>query len=139
MDNYLFEPELENTMAAWLDGMLSPEESDAFMRQCATDPMMQEILDANDDVEDTFESMIEIGYDLPEELNGDFEIPQIGSLDYSTDYADSSDYHEIESYDENPNDENPDTDIDDDSYAEDSMCNSSDDLSNDSMPDCDFV
>lgn len=139
MDNYLIEPELENTMAAWLDGMLSQEESDAFMRQCANDPMMQDILDANDDVEDAFESMIEMGYDLPEELDGDFEIPKVDGAEYSSDYADSSDYHEIEPYDESPNDDSTDTNTDDDIYADNPMSDSDDDLSSDSIQDCDFV
>ena len=141
MDNYLIEPELENTMAAWLDGMLSQEESDAFMRQCANDPMMQDILDANDDVEDAFESMIEMGYELPVELDGDFEIPQVDGLEYSSDYADSSDYHEIEPYDEPSNAESTDTDTDtdDDIYAENHMSDSDDELSSDSIHDCDFV
>ena len=111
--------------------------ADRIMRH----PMMQDILDANDDVEDAFESMIEMGYELPVELDGDFEIPQVDGLEYSSDYADSSDYHEIEPYDEPSNAESTDTDTDtdDDIYAENHMSDSDDELSSDSIQDCDFV
>ncbi len=71
----------ENVLAAWLDGTLSPEEDEAFMNICAGDPEMSEILEANDQVDDYYENLVDEGYELPEEFSGDFELPNIVSFD----------------------------------------------------------
>lgn len=70
----------EETFAAWLDGTLSPQEEDRFMQACAHDERMQEILEAYDQVDETYEEMVEQGFELPEELTGDFDIPQISPV-----------------------------------------------------------
>ena len=88
---------LENTFAAWLDGALTPEEEGAFMDYCSHDNEIQEILDANDQVEETYEEMVDNGYELPFEMYGDFELPSINDGDYdsytSCEY-DNDDYEE---------------------------------------------
>lgn len=77
MNNYFYPAVSEETFAAWLDGMLSPEEEREFMNECAHNAEIQELLDANDQVEDSYEHMMDNGYELPDELNGDFHIPEI--------------------------------------------------------------
>ena len=77
MNNYFYPAVSEETFAAWLDGMLSPEEERVFMNECAHNAEIQELLDANDQVEDSYEHLMDNGYELPDELNGDFHIPEI--------------------------------------------------------------
>lgn len=77
MNNYFYPAVSEETFAAWLDGMLSPEEEREFMNECAHNAEIQELLDANDQVEDSYEHLMDNGYELPDELNGDFHIPEI--------------------------------------------------------------
>ena len=77
MNNYFYPAVSEETFAAWLDGMLSPEEEREFMNECAHNAEFQELLDANDQVEDSYEHLMDNGYELPDELNGDFHIPEI--------------------------------------------------------------
>ena len=77
MNNYFYPAVSEETFAAWLDGMLSPEEEREFMNECAHNAEIQELLDANDQVEDSYEHLMDNGYELPDELNGDFHIPDI--------------------------------------------------------------
>ena len=77
MNNYFYPAASEETFAAWLDGMLSPEEEREFMNECAHNAEIQELLDANDQVEDSYEHLMDNGYELPDELNGDFHIPEI--------------------------------------------------------------
>lgn len=68
---------IENKFAAWLDGALTPSDEDAFMNFCSRNVSLQEVLDANDQVEEAYEYMVYNGYVLPCELNGDFELPSI--------------------------------------------------------------
>lgn len=69
--------DVENTFSSWLDGTLSPAEEAAFMNFCASNPEMQEILEANDQLDETYEMLVEDGYELPEEIMADFIIPQV--------------------------------------------------------------
>ena len=69
--------DMENTFSSWLDGTLSPEEEAAFMNFCASNPEMQEIMEANDQLDETYESLVEDGYERPAEMMDDFIIPQV--------------------------------------------------------------
>ncbi len=71
----------EEVFAAWLDGTMSQDEDTAFQMLCASNTDMQEILDANDQIDEDFEYMVEVGYALPYELKTEFEIPQIAIYD----------------------------------------------------------
>lgn len=76
--NAKFTPAIsEEIFAAWLDGNVTPEQDSAISQMCATDPQLQEILDASDDVDQEYENLIEDGYPLPEEFEDDFELPYI--------------------------------------------------------------
>lgn len=77
MANYFDYTVSEETFASWLDGTLSPKEEDAFLEHSAHNTDVQNLLDANDQVDASYENMIEGGYELPEELLSDFEIPEI--------------------------------------------------------------
>lgn len=44
---------------------------------CASNSDMQEIMEANDQLDETYESIVEDGYELPQEILDDFVIPQI--------------------------------------------------------------
>lgn len=110
--------DVENTFSSWLDGTLSPEEEAAFMIFCASTPEMQEIMEANDQLDETYEALVENGYELPAEMMDDFIFPQVEDNDvYSydelsnvedadNDYydlsahgSDGGDYEQDESYD----------------------------------------
>lgn len=69
--------DMENTFSSWLDGTLSPEEETAFMDFCASNPEMQEIMEANDQLDETYEALVEDGYVLPADIMADFIIPQV--------------------------------------------------------------
>ena len=69
--------DMENTFPSWLDGTLSPEEEAAFMDFCASNPEMQEIMEANDQLDETYEALVEDGYELPADIMADFIIPQV--------------------------------------------------------------
>lgn len=71
----------EETFAAWLDGTMSPAEEENFMQAVASDPELAEILDANDEVEDSYESMVEIGFEQPDWFDEEFDIPVIAEFD----------------------------------------------------------
>lgn len=73
--------DMENTFSSWLDGTLSPEEEIAFMDFCASNPEMQEIMEANDQLDETYETLVEEGYELPTDIMADFIIPQVGDDD----------------------------------------------------------
>lgn len=111
--------DVENTFSSWLDGTLSPEEETAFMNFCASNPEMQEIMEANDQLEETYETLVEDGYELPEEMMDGFIFPQVEDNDvYSYDelsnvedadndnyglsahVSDGGDYEQDESYDD---------------------------------------
>lgn len=110
--------DVENTFSSWLDGTLSPEEEAAFMIFCASIPEMQEIMEANDQLDETYEALVEDGYELPAEMMDDFIFPQVENNDvYSYDElsnvedadndnydlsahgSDGGDYEQDESYD----------------------------------------
>lgn len=65
----------EETLAAWLDGMLSPEESEAFVSSLESDGILSALLDDYDDIMESYESLIVDGYDLPEEFQDSFPFP----------------------------------------------------------------
>lgn len=73
--------DMENAFSSWLDGTLSAEEEVAFMDFCASNPEMQEIMEANDQIDETYESVVEDGYELPTEMMDDFIIPQVGDYE----------------------------------------------------------
>ncbi|WP_443982781.1 hypothetical protein [Xylanibacter rarus] len=94
----------ENMFSTWLDGNMTPDEEEAFMDMCADDPAMGEILDANDQVDDYYENLVDGGYEIPEELDTDFDLPYISPADEDDDiysyediepYDDSSDSHDM--------------------------------------------
>lgn len=110
--------DVENTFSSWLDGTLSPEEETAFMNFCASNPEMQEIMEANDQLEETYETLVEDGYELPEEMMDGFIFPQVedndvysydelsnvedadnDNYDLSAHVSDGGDYEQDESYD----------------------------------------
>lgn len=70
--------DMENIFSSWLDGTLSPEEEAAFLDFCASNPEMREIMEANDQLDETYDSLVENGYELPLEMMDDFFIPQVG-------------------------------------------------------------
>lgn len=81
-------PFSEEQFAAWLDGTMSPDEEQLFMQECASNPDMQFLLDANDNIDDSFEEMIAYGYEMPEELYADsFQLPEIGGFDDVDDHV----------------------------------------------------
>ena len=81
-------PFSEEQFAAWLDGTMSPDEEQLFMQECASNPDMQFLLDANDNIDDSFEEMIANGYEMPEELYADsFQLPEIGDFDDVDDHV----------------------------------------------------
>lgn len=111
--------DVENTFSSWLDGTLSPEEEAAFMIFCASTPEMQEIMEANDQLDETYEALVENGYELPAEMMDDFIFPQVedndvysydelsnvedadnDNYDLSAHVSDGGDYEQDESYDD---------------------------------------
>lgn len=125
--DYLFDNDGENMLAAWLDGTLPPEEDAAYTEYAGSDPQMQEMLDASDDIGDSYDDMLENGYEMPAELDGDFDIPEVPdagddfgdigyqhSSDAAHDYQHEPDYgqpsggyHEVEDYEQPADDEYP--------------------------------
>ena len=111
--------DMENTFSSWLDGTLSPEEEAAFMNFCASNPEMQEIMEANDHLDETYEMLVENGYELPAEMMDGFILPQVeandvysydelsnvedadnDNYDLSAHVSDGGDYEQDESYDD---------------------------------------
>ena len=111
--------DVENTFSSWLDGTLSPEEEAAFMIFCASTPEMQEIMEANDQLDETYEMLVENGYELPAEMMDGFILPQVeandvysydelsnvedadnDNYDLSAHVSDGGDYEQDESYDD---------------------------------------
>lgn len=82
MENYdeLFELS-EETVASWLDGTISFEEEAYFENMLSSDFQLGEILDAYEDIEADYETLIEEGYELPNELSFDFQLPSVDFLD----------------------------------------------------------
>ena len=111
--------DMENTFSSWLDGTLSPEEEAAFMNFCASNLEMQEIMEANDQLDETYETLVENGYELPAEMMDGFILPQLeandvysydelsnvedadnDNYDLSAHVSDGGDYEQDESYDD---------------------------------------
>ena len=111
--------DMENTFSSWLDGTLSPEEEAAFMNFCASNLEMQEIMEANDQLDETYEMLVENGYELPAEMMDGFILPQVeandvysydelsnvedadnDNYDLSAHVSDAGDYEQDESYDD---------------------------------------
>lgn len=92
--------DVENTFSSWLDGTLSPEEEAAFMIFCASTPEMQEIMEANDQLDETYEALVENGYELPAEMMDDFIFPQVEDNDvYSYDELSNVEDADNDNYD----------------------------------------
>ena len=92
--------DMENTFSSWLDGTLSPEEEAAFMNFCASNPEMQEIMEANDQLDETYEMLVEDGYELPEEMMDGFIFPQVEDNDvYSYDELSNVEDADNDNYD----------------------------------------
>lgn len=96
----------EELFAAWLDGTLSPGEESRFMDMAAGSEEIQELMEANDQTEETYENMMTDGYEMPEELQDDFELPYIGDND------DIEPYDDDETSDEQTEADSCDTDTD---------------------------
>ena len=111
--------DVENTFSSWLDGTLSPEEEAACMNFCASNLEMQEIMEANDQLDETYEMLVENGYELPAEMMDGFILPQVeandvysydelsnvedadnDNYDLSAHVSDGGDYEQDESYDD---------------------------------------
>lgn len=111
--------DVENTFSSWLDGTLSPEEEAAFINFCASNLEMQEIMEANDQLDETYETLVENGYELPAEMMDGFILPQVeandvysydelsnvedadnDNYDLSAHVSDGGDYEQDESYDD---------------------------------------
>ncbi|MGM9869147.1 MAG: hypothetical protein ACI30R_05930 [Sodaliphilus sp.] len=116
MNNYFYPTVSEETFAAWLDGSLSPEEEREFMNEAAHNAEIQELLDANDQVEDSYEQMIHEGYVMPDEFNTDFQLPEIYNPDDEVEpYDVESDVepYEVDDDDDDDDSDTIDTNIDD--------------------------
>ena len=96
----------EELFAAWLDGTLSPGEESRFMDMAAGSEEIQELMEANDQTEETYENMMTDGYEMPEELQDDFELPYIGDND------DIEPYDDDETSDDQAEEDYCDTDAD---------------------------
>lgn len=116
---------LEETFAAWLDGAMSSEQEAMFLDACSHNEDLQELLDANDQIEEDYENLVESGIVLPSELETDFDIPQI--TDTSNDEELYSD-DQIEPYEQDDED-----DFDGESYHIDNECDYPLDIDNDSI------
>ena len=97
MDNYYSQIVSEETFAAWLDGTMSYEQESMFLDACSNNKDLQELLEANDHIDEDYENMIEIGYNLPYEFSSDFEIPPIDNINESDELYS---YEQIEPYEQ---------------------------------------
>lgn len=113
----------EQTFAAWADGKLTPQEEQAFMAELDENPGLAELFEAYDQVEADYEQMVEQGYTLPEELQHDFDLPEVDlPLGYSHVFNEDADPEPYDGYsggepepdDEHPADDEPQDDFTDD-------------------------
>lgn len=110
----------QETFAAWLDGMLPSDDEDAFNSLFSTNMDLQELLDANDQIDESFEQMIDNGYELPEELSMDFELPQIDSdFDEEVLPYDEDSYEEFEDNSDSLSEDEPNENVSDSFFEED--------------------
>lgn len=114
MNSVLLPTVSEELIAAWLDGNVTSEQDTYISQMCAVDPALQNIMDANDDVEATYEEMLENGFELPYELTTDFALPCIEdsvyteTIPYDSEEIESHDNdHSYEPYEEDTTDEIP--------------------------------
>lgn len=103
MGSYFSSVVTEEVFAAWLDGTLTDAQEARFLEVCSLDEALQEILEANDQIEEDYESMVEVGFVLPDEFNSDFTIPYVGVDEYADDGINS--YEPIEPYEQDDEDE----------------------------------
>ena len=89
----------EQTFAAWADGKLTPQEEPAFMAELDENPGLAELFEAYDQVEADYEQMVEQGYTLPEELQHDFDRPEVDlPLGYSHVFNEDADPEPYDGY-----------------------------------------
>lgn len=112
MDTYFYPTISEEKFAAWLDGMLSAEDESLFLEASVNNAEIQELLDANDQVDESFEDLVDNGYELPDEFNTEFAIPEI--YNDSTEIEDYA-YNEVEPYESDDDDNGESDDSNDDS------------------------
>lgn len=92
MENYIKPALSEEQMAAYLDGMLSTEESEMVEELIYANPEMEEIQDSIDSIDSTF--IYEADNEVPIEcLADDFVLPHIGF-----DFAPADDIYGTEDY-----------------------------------------
>ena len=91
----------EETFAAWLDGAMSSEQEAMFLDACSHNEDLQELLDANDQIEEDYEYFVENGVVLPSEFEADFDIPQIIDISNSEEL---NSYNQIEPYEQDDED-----------------------------------
>ena len=117
----------EETFAAWLDGALTSEQEAMFLDTCSHNEELQELLDANDQIEEDYENLVESGIVPPSEFDGDFDIPHI--TDTSNDEELYSD-DQIEPYEQDDEDNFEEAD-----NLEDDGCDYLSNIDNDSTSD----
>lgn len=105
----------EETVAAWLDGTLPADMETFFDEQLANNPELADILDAYEDIEASFENIVEEGYELPAELAFEFSIPSLPSVPAADDVLDSHDGTVLDPQDD---DTVSDPDEDDSDYSD---------------------
>ena len=114
----------EETFAAWLDGAMSSEQEAMFLDACSHNEDLQELLDANDQIEEDYEYFVENGVVLPSEFETDFDIPQI---------IDSSNSEGLYAYDQiDPYEQDDEDDFDEADNLEDDGCDYLSDIDNES-------
>ena len=117
----------EETFAAWLDGAMSYDQEAMFLDACAHNEELQELLDANDQIEEDYEYFVENGVVLPFEFGTDFDIPQI---------IDISNSEELYSYDQiEPYEQDDEDDFEEANNLEDDGCDYLSDIDNESTSD----
>lgn len=113
----------EQTFAAWADGKLTPQEEQAFMAELDENPGLAELFEAYDQVEADYEQMVEQGYTLPEELQHDFDLPEVDlPLGYSHVFNEDAEPEPYDGYpgeEPDPDNEHPAADEPQDDVADD--------------------
>ena len=117
----------EETFAAWLDGAMSSEQEAMFLDACSHNEDLQELLDANDQIEEDYEYFVENGIVLPSEFEADFDIPQITDISNSEELYS---YDQIEPYEQDEEDNFEEAD-----NLEDDGCDYLSNIDNDSTSD----
>ena len=117
----------EETFAAWLDGAMSSEQEAMFLDACSHNEGLQELLDANDQIEEDYENLVESGIVLPSEFEADFDIPQITDISNSEELYS---YDQIEPYEQDDEDNFEEAD-----NLEDDGCDYLSNIDNDSTSD----